>query len=77
MRNQILETNSKSDSFQFTDNTSSAISDLVILRVRQLNQQLGNLMLNIHLLQYRSTVICNCDVTVGRYQQFVQTFWSK
>ena len=62
---------------KLTDNTCSAISNLVILRVRQLNQQLSNLMLNIHLLQYCSTIICDCDISIGRYKQLVQTFWSK
>ena len=57
-----------------TDNTSSSITNLIVLALRQLYQQLRDLVLNFHLPKNRCTIVCHSDVAVGGNQNFVKTY---
>jgi hypothetical protein len=56
-----------------TNDASSTISNLIILTLAKLYEELGNLMLDLHLAKDSSTVICDCDIAVRRDEDFVKT----
>jgi len=49
-----------------------AVADLVVLRLGQLNQQLGNVVGHLHLLQDSSTIVGHGDVAVGGDEDLVE-----
>lgn len=60
-----------------TYNTSCSIPDLIILRLRELDQELGNLMIHIHHLEDRGSIVGDGDVTISRHHELVQSLWSQ
>lgn len=56
-----------------TDDTSCTVTDLIVLALRQLHQKLGNLVLNLHLTQNSCAIICDCNLSVWRNEDLVQT----
>jgi hypothetical protein len=48
-----------------TNDTGRAVSNLIVLRLADLHEQLGNLVLNLHLLQNRRAIVSDGDVAVG------------
>jgi hypothetical protein len=54
-----------------TDHARSPVSRLRILALAQLDEKLGDLVLDLHAGENRGTVIGHRDVAVGRYQDLV------
>jgi len=46
------------------DNTSGAISDFIVLRLGELDQKSGSLMLHFHFLDNSGTVVCDNDIAI-------------
>ena len=46
------------------NDTSSSITDLVVLRLRKLDEEAGSLVLNLHLLNNGGTVVGDNDITI-------------
>ena len=57
-----------------TNNSGSPIADFIVLRARELHQELSNLVLDIHLLHDCSTVICNSHFPIRTNKHFIKTF---
>lgn len=57
-----------------TNDAGRAVSNLVVLRLADLHEQLGNLVLDLHLLQDRRAVVGDGDVAVGRDEDLVETW---
>jgi hypothetical protein len=55
-----------------TNDTGRAVSNLIVLRLADLHEQLGNLVLNLHLLQNRRAIVRDGDVAVGWDEDFVE-----
>jgi hypothetical protein len=49
-----------------------SITDLVILRLRQLDQQLCDMVAHFHLLQDSSTIVCDCNIAIGGDENLVE-----
>ena len=60
-----------------TNNAGSAITDLIILRLGQLDEQFSNLMFNIHHLENGRTVVGDCHITIGGDHDLVETLWTE
>lgn len=60
-----------------TNDTSSTVSDLVILTLGKLYQQLRDLMLNSHLIEDSCTIVGDSDITIGGDQNLVETSRTK
>lgn len=58
------------------DDTGRSVSDLLVLRLADLDEQLGDLVLNLHVLQDRGAVVGNGDVAVGGDEDLVET-WTR
>ena len=52
-----------------------AVADLVVLRLAQLDEQLADLVLHLHLLQDRRAVVRDAHVAVGALQHLVHSLW--
>ena len=48
-----------------TDYTGGSITDLVVLRFGQLNEELCDLVLNLHLTENCCTIIRHSDIAIG------------
>ena len=57
-----------------TDYTGGSITDLVVLRFGQLNEELCDLVLNLHLAEDRRAVVCDGDVSIGGDKNFVEAW---
>ena len=57
-----------------TDYTGGSITDLVVLRFGQLNEELCDLVLNLHLAKDRCAVVCDSDVSIGGDKNFVEAW---
>lgn len=53
-------------------NTGGAVTDLVVLRLGELYQQLGDVVRDLHLLQNGCAIVCYCDVAVGGNEDLVE-----
>jgi hypothetical protein len=62
---------------ELTDNTSSPIPNLIVLTLTDLYQQLGDLMLDLHLTEDRRSVVGHGDIAVGGDEDLVQSSWSE
>jgi hypothetical protein len=58
---------------KLTDNTSSPIPNLIILTLTDLYQQLGDLVLDLHLSEDRRSVVGHGDIAVGGDEDLVQS----
>jgi len=65
------------DSTSEDDYTSCSVTDLVILRGRQLDKESGGLVMNFHLLQDGGTIIGDDDFTIWTDKHLVHTFWAE
>jgi len=59
------------------NNTSCSITDLVILRSGQLDEEFGGLVMNFHLFQDGGTIIGDDDFTIWTDEHLVHTFWTE
>lgn len=57
---------------QHTDNTRGAVADLVVLRLGHLDEQLGDLVLDLHLGEDGRAVVGDGDVAVGGDEDLVE-----
>ena len=57
-----------------TNNTRCSVTDLVVLRFGQLNEQLCDLMLDLHLAKDCRAVVCDGDVSIGGDKNFVEAW---
>lgn len=55
------------------DNTSGSVTNLVILRLGQLDQQLCYVIRDLHLLQDGGAIVGDCDIAVGGDENLVET----
>jgi hypothetical protein len=62
---------------ELTDDTSSPITNLIVLTLTDLYQQLGDLVLDLHLAEDRRSVVGHGDIAVGRDEDLVQSSWSE
>ena len=70
-RTYFLQQSSSKD-----NNTSSTVTNLVILALRQLNEKLGSLMLDLHVLHDGGAIVCDANITILTDQHFVHTYCS-
>lgn len=56
-----------------TDNARSSVSDLVILRLRKLHHQLGDLVVYVHVLQDGSAVVRHHNIAVRTHHHLVKS----
>jgi hypothetical protein len=47
-----------------TDNTGSSVSNLVVLALGELDEELCDLVLDLHLAEDRGTIVGDCDITI-------------
>lgn len=59
------------------NHTGGAIADLVVLRAREVDEQLCNLVTHVHLLEDRRAVVRDGYVTIGRAEHLVHPLWAK
>lgn len=45
------------------DDRSGTVTDLLVLEIRQFNENLGGRMLNVQFLQNSSAIVCDGDIT--------------
>lgn len=57
-----------------TNYTGSAIPDLIILALGQLYEQLGDLVLDLHLAEDSRTIIRNSDLAIRGDEDFIQPY---
>ena len=55
------------------DYARCSIANLVVLRLRQLDHELCDLVLDLHAFQDGRAVVRDCDVAVGRDEDLVET----
>ena len=55
------------------DDTSGAITDFVVLRLRELDEETSSLVLDLHLFNNGSTVISNDNITIGADKHLVHS----
>lgn len=59
------------------DDTSGAITDLVVLRLRELDKETSSLVLDLHLLNNGGTVVGNNNITIGADKHLVHSLGAK
>ena len=63
-------------SARLTNNTRCPISNLVILTLRHLHEQLCDLVFDLHLSEDGCAVVGNGDITIGRDEDLVESYTS-
>ena len=59
------------------DDTGGSITDLIVLRLGELDEETSSLVLNLHLLNDCGTVIGNDNITVGADEHLVHSLGAK
>jgi hypothetical protein len=73
----IARLTSRRQRLQLTDDTSSPIPNLIILALTDLYQQLGDLVLDLHLTEDRRSVVGHGDIAIGGDEDLVQSSGSE
>jgi hypothetical protein len=59
------------------NDTSSSISDFIILGSRELNQEFGGLMMDLHLLKDGGAIVGDDDLSIWTNEHLVHSLWSE
>ncbi len=59
------------------DDTSGAVTDLIVLRLRELNEETSSLVLDLHLFKNCGTIVGNDNITIGADKHLVHSLGAK
>ena len=57
--------------------TCGAITDLIVLRLRELYEETSSLVLDLHLFKNGGTIVGNDNITIGADKHLVHSPWAK
>lgn len=60
-----------------TNDTSGTVPNFIVLALGQLNEQLGDLVFNLHFAQDGRTIVGHRDFSVRRHKDLIQAFRSE